>query len=238
MLVPIIAVAGLICLSSLLAYKTAEHFLKKLYGEPLFDSSYYLQDLATYASFSAIFASTYFSGSVLLSPYTTNVFVLCAILSAAYYVTFRGILLALFSNRFRSILQKRYGFTERVIFDGAISRYQGGGVPSYVAGHLQTQMRVSCKVAIPIGLVWVIFIFVGLQYIPIQWVEGLVTSGLLALYSSIISTIILLPSNDDVSVPKWKAHPASCAIPVILFLGLFVFLTPITCSNVSASPSP
>mmetsp|Transcript_21739 Transcript_21739/g.27692 ORF Transcript_21739/g.27692 Transcript_21739/m.27692 type:complete len:238 (-) Transcript_21739:50-763(-) len=230
MFIPLLASAALISLSSFFAYKAAEHVVKKQYGEALFDASYYLRDLPTFAGFTALFASTYFSGYILLSSYTANVFLLCGVLLAAYYVIFRGVLLTVFANRFRSILRTRYGCTETIVFDGARSRYQGGGVPSYVAAHLQAQMETSSKVAAPIGFVWLIFIYGALQYVPYVWIKGLVASGLVSLYCSIFSTFALLPASNDESSSKWRASPYSSSIPVVVFLVLFTFLTPLTTS--------
>ena len=230
MLVPILASLCLVGISAIFFMKTTEHYLKSYYGEGLYGSSNYIQDLSVYSAFTAVFLSTYFVGLALLASKTTSMLLLCEVLGAGYFITFRGILLTLFSFRFKSILKKRYGIHDHISFDGSTARCHSGGVPSYVASHLQVQMTTSNKVAAPIGVVWVIFIFVGLYYLPFRWINGLSMSGLIALYAAVACTILLLPDSDeDKPVADWKTAPIINALPAGIFLVLFIFLTPIIC---------
>lgn len=229
-LAQLVAAFGLVTLSCIFVYKMSEHLLKGHCGDALFSSSYYLRDLPGFACLTAFVLSTSFTGYMLTASHITNIVILAAILSAGYYVTFRGILLTVFSVRFQKILRTRYGHTERVCFDGALARYHSGGVPSYVGSHLHQQMRTSDRVGLPIGVVWVIFILTCLSYLPTIWIQGLLFSGGVSLYCSILSTLTLLPQSDEDSVLSiWKGSPYSCAFPPIVFLILFTVLTPFSC---------
>merc|ERR1712137_1019514 len=138
-----------------------------------------------------------------------GIIVLCAILCGGYYITFRGLLLTLFSYRFCNILRKQYGHSETVRFDGAIARYHAGGVPSYIGSHFHQQMSTSSRVGFPIGVVWALFILACLSYLPAFWIQGLIFSGGIALTCSIASIVALLPpsSDEDVKISSWKGSP-------------------------------
>jgi len=235
MSVPLIASSALLGVSTFFAYQTSEHLLKSKFGPAVYQSSYYIRDLSVYASITSFFLCVYFIGSTILNPATTNVIFLTAVSTSAYFLTFRSILMTVFSNRFKNILKQRYNFTENLPFDGATSRCHAGGIPSYVANYLITQMDLSNKVAFPVGFVWSVFVFICLSYAPPAWIEGLVLSGVVALYAAIGFTIVLLPeTNDDKPIPSWRASPISNLLPAGIFLSLFTFLTPVFCQIIQA----
>merc|ERR1712100_938853 len=219
MSVPLIASSALLGVSTFFAYQTSEHLLKSKFGPAVYQSSYYIRDLSVYASITSFFLCVYFIGSTILNPATTNVIFLTAVSTSAYFLTFRSILMTVFSNRFKNILKQRYNFTENLPFDGATSRCHAGGIPSYVANYLITQMDLSNKVAFPVGFVWSVFVL----------------SGVVALYAAIGFTIVLLPeTNDDKPIPSWRASPISNLLPAGIFLSLFTFLTPVFCQIIQA----
>ena len=226
----LLAAFGLIVLCTVFVTKLSEHFLRSRCGDALFEASCYYRDLSLYAGYTAFVSSVLFAGYTLKASQITNLVILCAVLAAGYYVTFRGILLTLFSSRFRQILRTRYGVIENVAFEGASARYHAGGIPSYVGSHLQRQMDTSNKVALPIGIVWVVFILLGLVYLPEFWIEGLIMSGSVGLYCAIFSTVTLLPSGDeDKVVSTWRASPCANFVPPSIFMTIFALLTPFCC---------
>ena len=235
MLVVLGASAGLVAVSTFFVYQSAEHALKKTFGPAMYASSCYLRDFSVYASFTAFFAAVYFIGSVTLTPKVTNIIILTGTLSAGYYLTFRTILLTLFSNRFNTILRTRYGIDQTLTFDGASARCHAGGVPAYVANHLNTQMNISNRVALPLGVVWAVFIFICISYLPASWIQGLTLSGLMALYAGVGLTLALLPEMDeDKPISSWKNSPVLSTSPAFVFMSMFTLMTPLCCNLTSS----
>jgi hypothetical protein len=237
MIIPVLASSSLIVLSSTFVFALTEHSLRKKYGDGFYDSSFYAKNLPVFASFISFLMSLHFVGGVMMSTFVTNVAILSTILSVGYYVTFRGILLFTFSRRFSDILKNRYNINEKHAFEGCTVRSHPGDVASIVANHLISQINTSNRVAIPIGIVWVIFVFTSILYLPAFWIQAFIISGLCAISLSMACTLLLLPDPDcEKSVSPLKSSPLGHLVPPMAFLGLFTILTPLAFELQSALP--
>lgn len=228
MIIPFIASGILIFLSAFVCFKLSQHFLIGIYGRSMFFASCYLQDLSMYCSITAVLISSFFIGSTLLSSHTTNILLLSEVLTSGYILSFRAIIITVFSYRFRSILRNRYRYYDIISFDGATVRCHPGGVPSFVGGNLYLQMQTSNKVAMPIGVIWLLFLIVALYNIHVSWLLGFTLSAIISFYSSVGFTLLLLPETDeDKPIPRWKAMPIVNIIPLFIFMFLLATMTPI-----------
>lgn len=225
-LLPLISSISLIGLVTLFAYSVAEQALRKIYGSHIYDSSFHLHDISVYCGFVGLLCTLRFVCSTFTTTQICNLVTLVTILSAGYYLTFRGILLSVFSRKFREILSKRYGYDEKVCFDGSLARHHNSSIPAFVAQHMYSQISVSNRVAIPIGFVWVLFIFASSLYLPAAMIQSFTVSSFLAITLAMTSSIVLLPETDaEKPLSSMKMIPYMPMLPACIFLGSFVSFT-------------
>lgn len=231
-LLPLVSSSALVILSTLFAFSFAERMLRKAYGDTMYDASFHLHDISVYCAFAGLLCSMRFVCNIFVNGNISNLVSLVIILSAGYYLTFRGLLLAVFSKKFTETLTKRYGCHEKVCLDGSLARYHLSSAPAFVAQHMYSQISVSNRVAIPIGIVWVIFLFASSLYLPATMIQAFTVSSFLAVLGAIICSLILLPQIDtEKPLPPIKLVPLLWMLPSCIFLGSFITLTPLVLPN-------
>ena len=210
-----------------LSRRITEYVVKRMWCDTLYENSFYLQQITVFFSFLTLLITNFALFTLIGQEHLKFIVLLSSTLVYGFYLTFHSIILTIFERKYQNLLSSRYRIEAKTTLDEALYANQNGSISYHVAFLVTSQLNKAKRVVFPIGCTFLIIAVFGVMYIPLLWVKGLMVGSLLAVISSILPWISLLPSTLSNSQKNNLKMSAVRCSPALIFPVIFTMTTPL-----------